>query len=294
MQNFLDILLYPFVLRALIAGGMIALCSAMLGVILVLKRCALIGHGLSEIAFASLSAASALSSLSGFSGLSGFSVPPLLIAAPIVILSSFVIFFSGINKKTGGDIAIAAISSFALASGVAITALSSGFNSNSYGYMFGSVLALNDGDVLLASGLSIFIILIFIIFFNRLFIITYNEEYARSLGLNTLFYEILISLITALAVLTGMRIMGALLISGIMIFPALTARRLVSGFKKIMVIAALISLLCYFAGLLISFIWNLPAGASVIIANAVAFCSVYCLKKITGIFPLLCADREVL
>lgn len=270
MGNFLDFLLYPFVLRALIAGGMIALCSAMLGVILVLKRYALIGHGLSEIAFASLSAASALLP----------SVPPLLFAAPVVILSSFGILFLGIKKKIGGDIAIAAISSFALASGVAITALSSGFNSNAYGYMFGSVLALNDTDVLIALILSIFIILIFIIFFNRLFIVTYNDEYARSLGLNTLFYEILISLITALVILTGMRIMGALLISGIIIFPALTARRLASGFKKIIVISAVISLLCFFAGIFISFIWNLPAGASVIIANAGVFGIVYLIKFI--------------
>lgn len=255
----MDFLSYPFVLRALTAGSLIAVCAAALGVILILKRHALIGHGLSEIAFASVSAASALS------------LPPVLFAAPIVIIASFGILFISLKKKIGGDIAIAAVSSAALALGVVITALSSGFNANVYGYMFGSILALNDGDVILALCLSVFIIAVFIIFFNRFFVITYNEDYARSLGLNVNFYQALISMMTALVILAGMRIMGALLISSLIIFPAMTARRLSNEFKKIILLAALISLLCFFTGIIISFSWNLPVGASIVAANAGAF-----------------------
>lgn len=267
LNNFLEFLSYDFVIRALIAGSLIAACAAVLGVILILKRYALIGHGLSEIAFASCSAANALA------------LPPLLFAAPIVILAAFLILFVSIKRRIGGDIAIAAVSSFALALGVVITALSSGFNSSVYAYMFGSILALDNQDVMLSALLSVFIILNFIIFFNRIFIMTYNEDYAKSLGLNVNFYQALISLMTALVILTGMRIMGALLISSLIIFPAMTARKLASSFKAIILIAALIALISFFAGIFISFNYNLPTGASIVIANAGLFMLIIILKN---------------
>ncbi|MBQ3626193.1 MAG: metal ABC transporter permease [Synergistaceae bacterium] len=268
LNNFLEFLSYDFVIRALIAGSLIAACAAVLGVILILKRYALIGHGLSEIAFASCSAANALA------------LPPLLFAAPIVILAAFLILFVSIKRRIGGDIAIAAVSSFALALGVIITALSSGFNSSVYAYMFGSILALDNQDVMLSALLSVFIILNFIIFFNRIFIMTYNEDYAKSLDLNVNFYQALISLMTALVILTGMRIMGALLISSLIIFPAMTARKLASSFKAIILISALIALISFFAGIFISFNYNLPAGASIVIANAGLFMLIIILKNL--------------
>lgn len=268
LNNFFEFLNYDFVQRAFIAGSLVAVCAAVLGVILILKRYALIGHGLSEIAFASCSAANALN------------LPPLIFAAPVVIFAAFLILFISIKRRVGGDIAIAAVSSCALALGVIITSLSSGFNSSVYGYMFGSILALDNQDVILAIALSGFIILIFIIFYNRLFIITYNEEYARSLGLNVNFYQGLIALTTALVILTGMRIMGALLISSLIIFPALTARKLASSFRAIILIAALVALISFAAGIFISFIYNLPAGASIVIANAGLFMIIIIFKNL--------------
>ena len=268
LNNFFEFLNYDFVQRAFIAGSLVAVCAAVLGVILILKRYALIGHGLSEIAFASCSAANALN------------LSPLIFAAPVVIFAAFLILFISIKRRVGGDIAIAAVSSCALALGVIITSLSSGFNSSVYGYMFGSILALDNQDVILAIALSGFIILIFIIFYNRLFIITYNEDYARSLGLNVNFYQALIALTTALVILTGMRIMGALLISSLIIFPALTARKLASSFRAIILLAALIALISFAAGIFISFIYNLPAGASIVIANAGLFMLIIILKKL--------------
>ena len=274
LNNFFEFLSYDFVQRALIAGILVAVCAAVLGVILILKRYALIGHGLSEIAFASCSAANALN------------LSPLIFAAPVVIFSAFLILFISIKRKIGGDIAIAAVSSCALALGVIITSISSGFNSSVYGYMFGSILALDNQDVILAIALSGFIILIFIIFYNRLFIITYNEDYARSLGLNVNFYQALIALTTALVILTGMRIMGALLISSLIIFPALTAGKLASSFRAIILIAALIALISFAAGIFISFIYNLPAGASIVIANAGLFMLIIIFKNLILIFKV--------
>ena len=268
LNNFFEFLNYDFVQRAFIAGSLVAVCAAVLGVILILKRYALIGHGLSEIAFASCSAANALN------------LSPLIFAAPVVIFAAFLILFVSIKRRVGGDIAIAAVSSCALALGVIITSLSSGFNSSVYGYMFGSILALDNQDVILAIALSAFIILILIIFYNRLFIITYSEDYARSLGLNVNFYQGLIALTTALVILTGMRIMGALLISSLIIFPALTARKLASSFRAIILIAALIALISFAAGIFISFIYNLPAGASIVIANAGLFILIIILKNL--------------
>ena len=251
MPEFLEIFSYPFVIRALAAGALISICASVLGVILVLKHYSLIGHGLSEVGFASLSIASALK------------IPPALIAAPSVIIASSVIMFVSQKFKTAGDTAIAVASSCALALGIA---LSSG-TSNSGNYLFGSVLAVSTEDLIFSVALCLVIILIFIIFYNRIFLITYNEDYARSLGINVTLYQFIISLLTALVVVAGMRITGTLLISGVIILPALTARNLTGRFKTLVIISGIVSLIAFTAGLIISFIFNIPAGAGVIISN---------------------------
>ena len=201
MTDLIELFTYSFVQRALIAGSLISICAAMLGVILVLKHYSLIGHGLSEIGFASLSLAAALN------------IPAVIISAPAVILASFIIMFVSQRYKTSGDIAIALASSAALAFGVIISSVT-GKSSNMSGYLFGSVLAITQDELIFAVIISIIIILAFIIFYNRLFLITYNEDYARSLGINIVFYQFIISLMTALIIVTGMRLMGTLLISG--------------------------------------------------------------------------------
>ena len=254
MNEILELLTYPFVQRALIAGSLIAVCASVLGVILVLKHYSLIGHGLSEIGFASLSIAAALN------------IPPMIISTPSVILASFVIMFVSQRYKTAGDIAIAIASSVALALGIIVSSLS-GSISNTSSYLFGSVLAISQGDLIFSVLLSLVIIITFIIFYNRLFLITYNEDYARSLEINTTFYQLLISILTALIVVLGMRIMGTLLISGVIILPAVSAKSFASGFRKLVIMSAVISFIGFIAGLLLSFVLNIPAGAGVIIAN---------------------------
>ena len=254
MTDLLEILGYPFVWRALFAGAMIAVCASVLGVILVLKHYSLIGHGLSEVGFASLSIASALG------------LPLMLVSAPAVILASFAIMYISQRFRTAGDIAIAIASSAALAFGVAVSSLTGPVSAVS-SYLFGSVLAVSDSDMYLAAGLSVLVMGVFAVFYNRIFLITYNEDYARSLGINTAFYQFMISVLTALVVVTGMRITGTLLISGIIILPAVTARRIASGFKSLVILSGVISLTGFVLGLVLSFMINIPVGAGVILSD---------------------------
>ncbi|MBQ7151171.1 MAG: metal ABC transporter permease [Synergistaceae bacterium] len=261
----LELLKYPFVQRALIAGSLISFCAAVLGVILVLKHYSLIGHGLSEIGFASLSIASALN------------IPAVVIATPSVIAASFVIMFVSQRYKTAGDIAIAIASSAALALGIIISSLGSA-SSGTSSYLFGSVLAVSEGDLIFSVVLSLIVLGAFIIFYDRFFLITYSEDYARSLGINTALYQLIISILTALVVVSGMRITGTLLISGVIILPAVTAGSLASGFKSLVILSGLVSLIAFIAGLMISFAFNIPAGAGVIGANTLILILVKILK----------------
>ncbi|NLL36473.1 MAG: metal ABC transporter permease [Fretibacterium sp.] len=253
-----ELLSYPFVARALLVGLMVSLCASMLGVILVLKRYSMIGHGLAEVGFAALSVALA------------FDLPALYVSAPIVVAASFAIMFVSQRRKVDGDVAIGIASSAALAFGVIVTAMTRGMNLDVCGYMFGSILAMTNEDVVLSVVLSCFVTGAFVLFYNRLFLVTYNEDYARSLGINVTGCQFLISFLTALTVVLGMRMMGTLLISSLIILPAVTARRLVSSFRALVVLAACLSLLCFTVGLAASFLWNLPTGASVVCVNVAA------------------------
>ncbi|MBQ4402388.1 MAG: metal ABC transporter permease [Synergistaceae bacterium] len=254
MSEVIELLSYPFAYRALIAGSLISVCASVLGVILVLKHYSLIGHGLSEIGFASLSLSSALS------------VQPMYIAAPSVITASFVIMYVSRKYRTSGDTAIAIASSAALALGIVISSVS-GTASNMSSYLFGSVLAVSEADLVVAVILSVIVIASFILLYNRLFLITYSEDYARSLGINTAMYQLIVSVLTALVVVAGMRITGTLLISGVIILPAVSAKIVARGFRSLVIISGIVSFVAFILGLIISFVVNIPAGAGVILSN---------------------------
>lgn len=254
MNELIDLLKYPFVQRALIAGSLISVCASVLGVVLVLKHYSLIGHGLSEIGFASLSISSALE------------IPPMWAAVPSVFIASFVIMTVSRKYKTAGDIAIAAASSAALALGIAVSSLA-GKSSGMGAYLFGSVLAMSDIDMYMSVILSLAVIMTFILFYNRLFIITYSEDYARTLGINVSLWQSVISFLTAMVVVVGMRMTGTLLISGVVILPAVTARIIARGFRSLVVISGVVSFAAFISGLCVSFIFNIPAGAGVILMN---------------------------
>ena len=272
MNDILVMFSYSFIQRALIVGLLISLCAALLGVILVQKRYSLIGHGLGDVGFASTSLAVAL----------GLSILPVSI--PIVVAAACAIMFYSQKVKSSGDIAIGMVSTGALATGVVITAVSGGFNVDVSDYMFGSILAMSDLDVVLSLILSAVIIILFVCCYNRLFLVTCDETFARASGIRVGFYQFIIALLTALTVVLGMRMMGSLLISSLIIFPAVTAGKLVKSFKAVVGVSVVLSMACFFLGILLSFKINLPTGASIVIVNIAVLLIVLGIRRILDRF----------
>lgn len=250
---------YPFIVRAVIVGTLVALCAALLGVSLVLKRYSMIGDGLSHVGFGSLAIATALY------------VAPLAVSIPVVVLAAFLLLRISENSKIKGDAAIALISTTALAIGVMVISLSTGMNTDVCNYLFGSILAMSKADVSLSVVLSIIVLVLFIFFYHRIFAVTFDENFARATGTKAGAYNMLIALLTALTIVLGMRMMGSLLISSLIIFPALTAMRVFKRFKAVVIRAAMISLMCFFIGVTISFAFATPTGASIVLVNGVIF-----------------------
>ena len=268
MIEFFESLREPFMSRALIVGLLISICAALLGVILVLKRYSLIGHGLSDIGFASIALALALG------------LPPLTLSLPIVTLCSFLIMF--ISQKSGGkgDIAIGVVSTSSLALGILVMYFSGGTNADPTDYLFGSIMAVSNADLYLSVALFALVILVFLLFYNRLFMITYDENYAKSCNIKVIFYQFLISFLTALTVVIGMRMMGTLLISSLIIFPTISAKKLMKSFLGVIITSGIISVICFFAGLMLSYIINLPVGATIVMMNVIVMTISFTLSKI--------------
>ena len=254
-----ELLSYAFVVRALIVGVLVSLCAALLGVSLVLKRYSMIGDGLSHVGFGALALAMALN------------LSPLEVAIPVVAVAAFVLLRISENSRIKGDAAIALISSSALAIGVIIISYTSGMNADTSNYMFGSILAMSESDVLLSVGVSVVVILLYVLFYNKIFAVTFDESFTRATGTNAGRYNTLIALLTALTIVVGMRMMGALLISSLIIFPALTSMRLFKTFKQVVISSAILSVCCFVAGIILSFIFSFPTGASVVVINLLMF-----------------------
>ncbi len=250
---------YGFLIRAVVVGVLVSLCAALLGVSLVLKRYSMIGDGLSHVGFGALSVAMACN------------LAPLAVAVPVVVLAAFLLLRLSESSKIKGDAAIALIASSALAVGVVVTSLTTGMNADVNGYLFGSILAMGRGDVVLSVVLSGIVLVLFCFFYNKIFAITFDEAFARATGTNAGAYNMLIALLTALTIVVGMRVMGAMLISSLIIFPALTAMRVCRSFKGVVVLAAVVSVFCFFWGMVASFAFSTPAGASIVLVNLGVF-----------------------
>lgn len=251
---------YGFMVRAIIVGVLVALCSALLGITLVLKRYSMIGDGLSHVGFGALCVALAMN------------VAPLYVSVPVVVIAAFLLLKISENSKIKGDAAIALISSASLAVGIIVTSVTTGINSDVNGYMFGSILAMSRTDVVVSIILSAAVLLLYVAFYNRIFTVTFDESFARATGTQTSAYNSLIALLTALTIVIGMRIMGALLVSSLVVFPALTAMRVCKSFKNVVIVSSVVSVACFFIGLVASFAFSLPAGASVVVTNTAVFC----------------------
>ena len=246
-----------------------SLCAALLGVSLVLKRYSMIGDGLSHVGFGILSIATAF----GFSS-------PLYIAIPGVTIFAIILLKIGNNSKIKSDSAIALISSSALAIGVAVTSITTGLNTDVCNFMFGSILAMSISDVYLSIIVSIIVAILFIIYYRKLFIITFDEDFAKASGLKAKRYTSLIAILTALIIVVGMRMMGTMLISSIIIFPALTSMRLFKSFKKVIISSGIISVVSFLVGIYMSYIYNISTGATIVIVNLVLFVIFTILDKI--------------
>ncbi|MCR5400534.1 MAG: metal ABC transporter permease [Treponema sp.] len=259
LDFFSQLFSYGFITRALIAGTLISLCSALLGIILVLKRFSMIGDGLSHVGFGTMAIAMALN------------WSPLAISIPVCIIAAFLLLRVSSSAKVKGDASIAIISSSALAIGILITSLTSGLNTDVTSFMFGSILAISRSDVILSIIVAAFVIGLFIILYNRIFMVTFDESFATASGIHSNLYNALIAVLTALTIVVGMRLMGAVMISSLLVFPALTAMRIFKSFFKVVIFAAIIAVVAFFAGITASFAWSTPAGASIVVANLSAF-----------------------
>lgn len=261
---------YPFMQRALIAGVLVSLCAALLGVSLVLKRYSMIGDGLSHVSFGALAIAVALG------------VTPLYFSIPVVILAAFFLLRMASHPRWNSDAAIAVMSASALAIGIIVISQTTGMTTDVDNYMFGSVLAMTEADVVLSVALCIAVLVLFILFYHKLFAVTFDENFSRATGLKVDRYNTLLSILTALTIVLGMRMMGAMLISSLVIFPALTAMRLFKSFRGVVMCAAITSVACFCAGLVASFTLSTPVGASVVVANLGLFllsCLVSALRR---------------
>ncbi len=267
-MTFSDILSSPFVLeiviKALVVGTLVSLCAALLGVPLVLKRYSMIGDGLSHIGFGVAGIAAAL-------GVGGDM--SLEFSIPFVILAAFLLLKISENSKIKGDAAIAMMSTGAVAIGVIAYDKTTGMTADICNSLFGSasIITISDKDLILSVILSVLVLAVFVILYNRIFMMTFDENFGKATGINTALSKMMISLFTAVTIVLGMKLMGALMISAVVIFPALTSMRLCKTFKSVTICSAIVSVVCFWIGFFAATRLSLQTGPCVIIVNIVLF-----------------------
>lgn len=260
---------YPFMVRAFIVGTLVALCASLLGVSLILKRYSMIGDGLSHVGFGALAVATALNA------------SPLIVSLPIVVIAAFLLLRISESSTIKGDSAISIISTGALAVGVMIVSMTTGMNTDVSNYLFGSILTMSKQDVDLSILMSIVVLILYVLFYQRIFAVTFDESFAKATGVKVELYKMLIALLTALVIVLGMRMMGALLITSLIVFPGLTSMRLCKTFKSVIINSAIISVICLWSGLTFSYKYATPSGASIVICNIVVFIIYLLIQKIS-------------
>ena len=259
LETVIEMFSYPFMVRAVIVGVLVALCAALLGSSLVLKRYSMIGDGLSHVGFAALAVAYAAN------------LAPLSVAIPVCVVSAFLLLRMNENSRIKGDAATALMCSGALAVGVMTVSLTTGMNTDVCNYMFGSILAMSKTDVQISLILSVAVILLFLVFYHRIFAVTFDETFAKATGTKSDIYNMIIAILTAVTVVLGMRMMGTLLISSLIVFPSLSAMRICKKFRTVIGCSVLISILCFCVGIYVSYEYSTPTGASIVIANILVF-----------------------
>ena len=268
-ETLITYLQYPFVRNALIVGVLISLCSSLLGVTLVLKRFSFIGDGLSHVAFGGIAIAAVLNITN-----------EMLIVLPVTVISAILLLRTGQNTKIKGDAAIAMISVGALAFGyllMNIFSSSSNVSGDVCTTLFGStsILTLSSWEVALCIVLSILVVLIFVLFYNKIFAVTFDEDFAIAAGTDANSYNLLIAIIVAVIIVLAMNLVGSLLISALVIFPALSAMRLYDNFKGVTICSVILSVICSLSGMIISILAGTPVGSTIVAVDVAAFIICY-------------------
>ena len=267
MDSLFEMFSYSFMVRALIAGVLISLSAALVGVPLVLRKNSMLGDGLSHVAFSAF----AIASVFGFL--------PLPFAIPVVILVSFFILRLNQNSKIHGDSAIALMSASALAIGTFAVSLA-GTNVDINNYLFGSILSIGEAEVVFSAALLAVVFVMYLFLHNKIFAITFDERFAKSIGVKTEVYNVLFAILCSVVVVLGMRLMGALLISSLIVFPVLSAQTLYKSFNKVVVSSAILAVLSFVIGLVLSYFLATPTGATIVIVNLVILVALKILEKI--------------
>lgn len=264
IENLKYYMSFDFVKYALIAAVLVSLCAALLGVSLVLKRYSMIGDGLSHVAFGAIAIAAVLK------------IAPMYFTLPVTVIAAVLLLRTGQNSKIKGDAAIAMISVGALALGYMLMNIFS-TNANISGdictTLFGStsILTLSKSDIYICLGLAAAVIIVYILFYNKLFSVTFDEDFASATGTNASAYNLLLAIITAVVIVIAMNLVGALLISALIIFPALSSMRLFKSFRSVTICSAVIALICSVSGILASIFFDTPVGATIVVANVIVF-----------------------
>lgn len=271
LQFYLD---YPFVRYALVVGTLIALCSSLLGVTLVLKRYSFIGDGLSHVAFGAMAVATVLHLAND-----------TLLVMPVTILAAIFLLKTGQNAMVKGDAAIAMLSVGALAIGYLLLNLfsaSANISGDVCSTLFGStsILTLTKREVILCVVLSLLVMVLFLLFYHRIFAVTFDENFTNATGMKADRYNLLIAIVIAVIIVLGMNLVGSLLIAALVIFPALSSMRIVWNFKGVVICSAVISVCCAFIGMLVSILFSTPVGSTIVAANMIVFCVCCMIGKV--------------
>ncbi len=268
MDQIIEAMQYGFIQRAAIAGAFIGMSCAVLGLFLVLRRLSLIGEGLAHFSLAPI----------GLGLMLG--IYPLYVALPMAVVASFWILHLAHRANMFGDAAIGLVSALGVAVGITMASLGPGFNVDLFSYLFGDILAVTKSETYAAVILSLVVMGMVLLNYQELFAITFDEEFARVLGLNTNRANQILVVLTSMTVILGIKVVGTMLVSAMIIFPAITALQICCGFKTVIAVAVLASFLSVIFGIILAFLFNLPAGAAIVLVNFTFFMVAYLVKLI--------------
>ena len=278
-------LLSHIIVRALTVGVLVSLCASVLGVTMVLRRMSMIGDGLSHAGFGALAVATVLNVGGEYR---------MEISIPIVMLSAFILMRLSDRGKMGGDAAIAVMSTGMMTAGVIIFSMTTGYTSDMCSSLFGSasILTLTDKNLYLSIVLSVAVIILFLLFYTRIFSVTFDEQFSAATGVRADLYKIIISILISVTVVIGMNMIGAIMISALIVFPALTAMRICKSFRGVIITAAVYSVVCFMIGFVISCELAIPAGAAVVAVDLLAFTVTCAIKAICKRRAIYAVKRE--